>query len=117
MPAAACAGTLQRDPLPESSPESMRLPSLIIALGAVLAIPAAAHASTLEVRGDEVVYEAAPGETNKVYIDEYSDCDAWGECTATFYVAENNSTVNVQTGLGCWRDFSNPDSRSFRCSR
>src|SRR5690242_16697124 len=95
----------------------MRLPSFLIACGAVLAIPAGAQASSLSVTNGEVLYQAAPGETNKVYIDEYSDCDAWGECTPTFYVAENNDLVNVQTGPGCWRDFSNPDARSFRCER
>src|SRR3954463_10351768 len=95
----------------------MRLPSLLIACGAALAIPAAAQASTLSVSNGEVVYQAAPGETNQVYIDEYSDCDPWGECTPTFYVAENNDNVTVQPGLGCWRDFSTPDARSFRCDR
>src|SRR3954465_7235478 len=65
--------------------------SLIATAGAMLLIPAAAHAGTLSYQGDTLVYKAAPGNSEFLHFDR-------DESDGTLTVSVNNANLTLAPG-------------------
>src|SRR3712207_4066363 len=94
--------TLRRSQM--SSTPSAHRPALLLALAVAIlaaALPLTADAAVVEVRNNEVVYDAAAGESNDVYVDEILECPDGSTCERYMSIQESGAGVTVQTGTGC----------------